>query len=59
MAMCFSCRNAPAVVYVTITRINDEPTTMVLCGECEQVHTLHIPQGDIVSIKVEPIEGVH
>jgi hypothetical protein len=57
MAECFSCRNAPATVTVTITRVAGEPTTMGLCGECEQVHTLHIPQGDVVSINVQPIEG--
>lgn len=53
---CFSCMNAEATVRVTITKIKGDPTKMVLCPGCESIHTLHIPQGDVVSINVEPIK---
>lgn len=53
---CVACMTAEATVKATFTKASGNPTIMKLCAGCEQIHTLHIPQGDVVSIRVEPLK---
>lgn len=53
---CVACMTAEATVKATFTKISGNPTIMKLCPGCEQIHTLHIPQGDVVSIHVEALK---
>lgn len=54
---CIACLTAEATVKAMFTRADGSTTTMTLCPGCEQLHTLHIPQGDTISITVNPING--
>lgn len=47
--MCFVCLTAPAVSRVTVEKTTEAPMSYPSCEGCEP---RHIPQGDIVLIRV-------
>ena len=48
---CFICGN-PATRRVIVSKMEGESMRYVCCDSCEPTH---IPQGDVVSIKTEPL----
>jgi hypothetical protein len=50
---CFVC-GQPATRRVTVSKLDSEALRYVCCDACEPTH---IPQGDIVVIRTEPLTG--